>query len=87
MSAALRLPTSDLGNGGIVALNYSTITACFYGGNAGQGATNQGATADVTKVNDDESWQTAIDGMNAALTDNAYQWEFGTDGLPVLEKK
>ena len=90
--------TSGLGNGGIAALNYSTITACsalnystitacFYGGNAGHGATNQGGTVDATKVNDNESWENAINGMNAALTDNAYQWELGTDGLPVLKKK
>ena len=41
----------------------------------------------ATKVNDNESWENAINGMNAALTDNAYQWELGTDGLPVLKKK
>ena len=76
--------TSGLGNGGIAALNYSTITACFYGGNAGHGATNQGGTVDATKVNDGESWQTAVVGMNKALTDNAYQWISGTDGLPML---
>ena len=79
--------TTSYDNGGIAAYNYSTITACFYGGNAGHGAYNQGGTVDATKVNDNESWQTAIDGMNAALTDNAYQWELGTDGLPVLKKK
>ena len=78
--------TTSYDNGGIAAYNYSTITACFYGGNAGHGAYNQGGTVDATKVNDNESWQTAIDGMNAALTDNAYQWELGTDGLPVLKK-
>ena len=76
--------TSGLGNGGIAALNYSTITACFYGGNAGQGATNQGGTVDATKVEGTTTWQTAVDGMNAALTDNAYQWTSGTDGLPML---
>ena len=79
--------TTSYDNGGIAAYNYSTITACFYGGNAGHGAYNQGGTVDATKVNDNESWQTAIDGMNAALTDNAYQWTSGTDGLPVLTKK
>ena len=80
--------TSGLGNGGIAALNYSTITACFYGGNAGQGATNQGGTAEVTKVDGvTVKWQTAVDGMNPALTGNGYQWALGTDGLPVLQKK
>ncbi len=80
--------TSGLGNGGIAALNYSTITVCFYGGNAGQGATNQGGTVDVTKVDGvTVKWQTAVDGMNPALTGNDYQWALGTDGLPVLQKK
>ena len=79
--------TTNYNNGGIAAFNYSTITACFYGGNAGHGAYNQGGTVDATKVNDNESWENAINGMNAALTDNAYQWSSGTDGLPVLTKK
>ena len=80
--------TSGLGNGGIAGLNYSTITACFYGGNAGQGAINQGGTVDVTKVDGViVKWQTAVDGMNPALTGNDYQWKLGTDGLPVLQKK
>ena len=74
--------------GGIAYINYGTITACFYGGNAGQGVySNQGGTAEATKVNDGDSWQPAVDGMNAALTGNAYQWTSGTDGLPVLKKK
>ena len=79
--------TTNYNNGGIAVYNYSTITACFYGGNAGQGATNQGGTVDATKVNDNESWENAINGMNAALTDNACLWTSGTDGLPVLKKK
>lgn len=77
--------TSD--NGGIAAYNYSTITACFYGGNAGHGAYNQGGTVDATKVEGTTTWQTAVEGMNAALTGNDYQWTSGTDGLPVLKKK
>ena len=79
--------TTSYDNGGIAAYNYSTITTCFYGGNAGHGAYNQGGTIDATKVEGTTTWQTAVDGMNAALTDNAYQWTSGTDGLPVLMKK
>lgn len=79
--------TTTYDNGGIAAYNYGTITACFYGGNAGHGANNQGGTVDATKVNDGDSWQTAVGGMNAALTGNDYQWTSGTDGLPVLKKK
>ena len=79
--------TTSYDNGGIAAYNYSTITTCFYGRNAGHGAYNQGGTIDATKVEGTTTWQTAVDGMNAALTDNAYQWTSGTDGLPVLKKK
>ena len=80
--------TTSYDNGGIAAYNYSTITACFYSGNAGHGAYNQqGGTIDATKVNDGESWQTAVDGMNKALTDNDYKWELSADGLPELKKK
>ena len=80
--------TTSYDNGGIAAYNYSTITACFYGGNAGHGAYNQqGGTIDATKVNDGESWQTAVDGMNKALTDNDYKWELSADGLPELKRK
>lgn len=81
--------TTNYVEGGIAAYNYGTITACFYGGNAGQGVySNQGETAETTKVdNSTVTWQTAVGGMNAALTGNAYQWTSGTDGLPVLKKK
>ena len=79
--------TTSYDNGGIAAYNYSTITTCFYGGNAGHGANNQGGTVEATKVDGAITWQTAVDGMNAALTGNDYQWTSGTDGLPVLKKK
>ena len=69
--------------------NGGVISACYWGGNAEVGVDNQtsGATTEATKVNDDESWQSAIDGMNAALSGNDYEWALGTDGLPVLLKK
>ena len=76
--------------GGIaVNANKGSISACYWGGNAEEGADDQymDATVEATKVNDGESWQSAIDGMNAALTGNDYEWELGTDGLPVLKKK
>ena len=73
---------------GIVAFNYGTITACFWDGNTTNGyRSNEGGTIDATKVNDGESWQTAVDGMNKALTDNDYKWELSADGLPELKKK
>ena len=79
----------DYESGAIVRFNYNTITSCYWGGNAEQGEfRNFGGTVDATKVDGvTVKWQTAVDGMNTALTDNDYQWALGTDGLPVLQKK
>ena len=79
----------DYESGAIVRYNYATITSCYWGGNVGQGAfRNEGGTVDATKVDGATvKWQTAVDGMNHALTDNDYQWALGTNGLPVLQKK
>lgn len=79
----------DYESGAIVRFNYNTITSCYWGGNAGQGVFRiEGGTVDATKVDGATvKWQTAVDGMNTALTDNDYQWALGTDGLPVLQKK
>ena len=71
---------------GIVAFNYGTITACFWDGNTTNGyRSNEGGTVEATKVEGTITWQTAVEGMNAALTGNDYQWTSGTDGLPVLQ--
>ena len=76
-------------SGAIVRHNYAYITSCYWGGNAGQGVfSNLGGKVDATKVDGATvKWQTAVDGMNPALTNNDYQWVLGTDGLPVLQKK
>lgn len=79
--------TSGLGNGGIAGLNYSTITACYYGQNGYPGVAINDGTDDTHRIDSGDSWQPAVDGMNAALTGNDYQWKLGTDGLPVLQKK
>ena len=79
----------EAGCGTIVRFNYKNITSCYWGGNAGLGVLrNEGGTVVATKVDGATvKWQTAVDGMNTALTDNDYQWALGTDGLPVLQKK
>ena len=76
-------------SGAIVCYNYAYTTSCYWGGNAGQGVfSNLGGKVDATKVDGATvKWQTAVDGMNPALTDNDYQWALGTAGLPVLQKK
>ena len=79
----------ESGCGTLVRFNYKNIISCYWGGNAGQGVLrNEGGTVDATKVDGATvKWQTAVDGMNHALTDNDYQWALGTNGLPVLQKK
>ena len=76
-------------SGAIVRYNYKIITSCYWGGNVGQGVfRDHGEKVDATKVDGATvKWQTAVDDMNTALTDNDYQWALGTDGLPVLQKK
>ena len=79
----------ESGCGTIVRFNYKNITSCYWGGNAGLGVLrNEGGTVVATKVDGATvKWQTAVDGMNHALTDNDYQWALGTNGLPILQKK
>ena len=79
----------ESGCGTLVRFNYKNITSCYWGGNTGQGVLrNEGGTVVATKVDGATvKWQTAVDGMNNALTDNDYQWALGTNGLPVLQKK
>ena len=78
----------DYESGAIVRFNYNTITSCYWGGNVGQGEfRNFGGTVDAKKVDGATvKWQTAVDGMNPALTGNDYQWALGNDGLPVLKR-
>ena len=79
----------ESGCGAIVRFNYKNITSCYWRGNAGLGVLrNEGGTVVATKVDGATvKWQTAVDGMNTALTGNDYQWALGTGGLPVLQKK
>ena len=75
-------------SGAIVCYNYAYTTSCYWGGNAGQGVfSNLGGKVDATKVDGATvKWQTAVDGMNTALTAGDYQWALGTGGLPVLKR-
>lgn len=73
--------------GNIAAHNYGILTACYYGQNGYLGVRDNYGTADTYQIDSGASWQTAVDGMNPALTGNDYQWTLGTDGLPVLVKQ
>lgn len=79
--------------GGIAVFNLNAgsydgkITACYWSGDGiSDGVWGGNDTSGTTKVdNSTVTWQTAVDGMNNALTSNDYKWELGADGLPVLQ--
>lgn len=79
--------------GGIAVFNLNAgsydgkITACYWSGDGiSYGVWGGDDTSGTTKVdNSTVTWQTAVDGMNNALTSNDYKWELGADGLPVLQ--
>lgn len=79
--------------GGIAVFNLNAgsydgkITACYWSGDGiSDGVWGGDDTSGTTKVDSSTvTWQTAVGGMNAALTGNDYQWKLGTDGLPVLQ--
>ncbi len=64
------------------------IAACYWSGEGiSDGVWGGHDINGTTKVdNSTVTWQTAVGGMNAALTGNDYQWTSGTDGLPILER-
>ena len=74
------------GSNTYIISDYGNITACYWSGEGisnGIGYNSSAGTGETTKV--DGNWTDAINGMNAALTGNDYQWKLGTDGLPVLQ--
>ena len=81
--------------GGIAVFNLNAgsydgkITACYWSGDGiSNGVWGGHDINGTTKVdNSTVTWQTAVGGMNPALTGNDYQWVLGTDDLPVLQKK
>ena len=80
--------------GGIAVFNFNAgsydgkITACYWSGDGiSDGVWGGYDTTGTTKVdNSTVTWQTAVGGMNPALTGNGYQWELGADG-PKLKKQ
>ncbi len=78
--------------GGVVGQNNSsaTITACYYYNNANQGVGNNfgSGTVEATKVDGSNvTWnETALNGMNAELTDMNIDWRYenNPDGTPPL---
>ena len=86
---------TDGATGGVAGRNFKglmpyggIITACYWGGNGqtqgiGEDQVGTGGTTQVT----DGNWSGAKDAMNAALQSAGSEWQYelGTDGLPVLK--
>ena len=53
----------------------STITACYWSGDAAEGIGNSYSSADMTRITDDD-WTDAMNKMNEALTNNGYKWQW-----------
>lgn len=73
--------------GGVIGWNYGKVTACYWENNQEQGiGDNQAGTGETTKVTDGD-WLDAVAQMNAALQSAGSEWQYelGTDGLPVLK--
>ena len=88
--AAETVSGPDRATGGVTGRNYNAsvgipvITACYWQNDQAQGiGYNQAGTGDTEKVDGD--WQKAVTQMNAALNESSWQYELGTDGLPVLK--
>ena len=79
--------------GGIAGINLNAgsydgkIAACYWSDAGISNGVGGGDDISGTTKVEDNNWQNAVAGMNAALTGNDYQWTSGTDGLPVLKKK
>ena len=53
----------------------STITTCYWSGDATEGIGNSYSSADMTRITDDD-WTDAMNKMNDALTNNDYKWQW-----------
>ena len=54
----------------------STITACYWSGDAAEGiGSGYSSGADMTRITDDD-WTDAMAQMNEALTNNGYKWQW-----------
>ena len=77
--------------GGVVGFNYNAdkVTACYWSGYDGSGIGF--GTGEATKVDGETvSWSDAVTAMNAALTDDDWEWSLDTtdpDALPTPVKK
>ena len=75
--------------GGFLGDNYTTVTACYWKNNHGQGIGYNNKVTEATKVDGtDVTWQNAVDAMNTALQNKGSEWRYELKGaLPTLKKQ
>ena len=75
--------------GGFLGDNYTTVTACYWKNNHGQGIGYNNKVTEATKVDGtDVTWQNAVDAMNTALQNKGSEWRYELKGaLPTLRKQ
>ena len=83
--------TGNVHIGGFLGDNYTTVTACYWKNNHGQGIgyNKEGIAPEVTKVDGTGvTWQKAVDAMNTALQNAGSKWRYELNGaLPTLRKQ
>ena len=80
--------TGNVHIGGFLGDNYTTVTACYWKNNHGQGIGYNNKVTEATKVDGtDVTWQKAVDAMNTALQTAGSEWRYELNGaLPTLRK-
>ena len=83
--------TGNVHIGGLFGDSYTTVTACYWKNNHGQGIgyNKEGIAPEATKVDGtDITWQKAVDAMNTALQTAGSKWRYELKGaLPTLRKQ
>ena len=81
--------TGNVHIGGFLGDNYTTVTACYWKNNHGQGIGYNNKVTEATKVDGtDVTWQKAVDAMNTALQTAGSKWRYELNGaLPTLRKQ
>ena len=75
--------------GGFLGDNYTTVTACYWKNNHGQGIGYNNKVTEATKVDGTGvTWKNAVDAMNTALQNAGSEWRYELNGaLPTLRKQ
>ena len=80
--------------GGVLGLNQTgpvasgTVTACYWQNDQAQGiGEDQTSKGEATKVEGSTTWETAMNAMNAALTNAGWQYVTGSGDAPLALRK